>query len=218
MNSQKVQGGGLWNSTRPNISSETQNLLKVMMQESKLTNFQKRTLSNHVKSGTSLPTRVAPSFSIVDKKPEIPKPKRKTVDPREHKNGLRKLEEIVNSGAYEKSDYKPTLRKAITDDDKEKLSKIMAYGKDAAKWPQIKNVPQEEVDYESEPEPDRFDELQDEIKERVEFLETMTKLGKRKEYQAMIMTEISQKIREMELLDKTRIKELEELKRLRNNI
>lgn len=32
------------------------------------------------------------------------------------------------------------------------------------------------------------------------------------------MTEISQKIREMELLDKSRIKELEELKKMRNNL
>jgi hypothetical protein len=44
----------------------------------------------------------------------------------------------------------------------------------------------------------------------------MTALGKRKEYANIIMTEISQKIREMELIDKGRIKELEEMKRLRN--
>lgn len=34
--------------------------------------------------------------------------------------------------------------------------------------------------------------MQSEIHERAEFLDTMTKLGKRKEYQAIIMTEISQ--------------------------
>ena len=28
MSGQKLQGGGLWNSTRPTISNETQNLLK----------------------------------------------------------------------------------------------------------------------------------------------------------------------------------------------
>jgi hypothetical protein len=58
--------------------------------------------------------------------------------------------------------------------------------------------------------------VQNEIKERSEFLAEMTALGKRKEYAAMIMTEISQKIREMEVIDKTRIKELEDMKRLRN--
>lgn len=46
----------------------------------------------------------------------------------------------------------------------------------------------------------------------------MTKLGKRKQYQAIIMTEISQKIREMEVLDKTRTKELDELKNMKNNL
>lgn len=48
---------------------------------------------------------------------------------------------------------------AITDEDKEKLSKIMAYGKDANNWPKIKSAPEyDECDYESEPEKDRFDE------------------------------------------------------------
>jgi hypothetical protein len=44
----------------------------------------------------------------------------------------------------------------------------------------------------------------------------MTVLGKRKEYANIIMTEISQKIREMEVIDKSRTKELEEMKRLRS--
>ena len=49
MNNQASQGG-LWNTTRPNVSNETQNLLKVMMQEAKLTNFQRRTLTNSMQS------------------------------------------------------------------------------------------------------------------------------------------------------------------------
>ncbi|RNA12546.1 UPF0193 EVG1-like [Brachionus plicatilis] len=220
MSTQKIQGGGLWNSTRPNISNETQNLIKVMMQESKLTNFQKRTLGDHMKTGKSLPTKVGPTSMIKEKRPEKqPKQEKKIVDPRECKIGLRQYEDIVKSGAYDKSDFKPTIRKPITDEDKEKLSKIMAYGKDASNWPKIKSVPDYDEDiYESEPEKDRFDELQEEIQERAEFLDAMTKLGKRKQYQAIIMTEISQKIREMELLDKSRSKELEELKKLKNSL
>ena len=42
--------GGLWNTQKPTFSAETQALLKVMMQESKLTNFQRRTLNDSMSS------------------------------------------------------------------------------------------------------------------------------------------------------------------------
>jgi hypothetical protein len=46
---------------------------------------------------------------------------------------------------------------AITDKDKERLGKIMAYGRDVDKWPsnQPQQVERNEEDYE---EPDRFEE------------------------------------------------------------
>lgn len=75
MSNQRGQsGGGLWNTTRPSISAETQNMLKgnltpnfslfllgqrvifqfeVMMQESKLTNFQQRTINDKLSSNIS---------------------------------------------------------------------------------------------------------------------------------------------------------------------
>lgn len=214
--SQRIQGGGMWNSQRPTVSNETQNLLKTMMQESKLTNFQQRTLNSNIKSGQSLPRNVAPTHTIVNKRTPQPKAESKRIDPRRSDwVGTRKLDEIVDSGAYEKSDYKPVMRKAMTDQDKEHLGKIMAYGKDAVNWPKQKV----EIDYDiEEPEEiDRFDELKSEVNERVEFLDSMSKLGRRKEYQTIIMTEISQKIREMELLDKTRTAELNELIRKKEN-
>lgn len=50
MSNQNFAQGGLWNTTRAPISSETQNLMKVMMQEAKLTSFQRRTLNNTMQS------------------------------------------------------------------------------------------------------------------------------------------------------------------------
>ena len=50
MSGQRTQAGGMWNSQRPPISAETQNLLKTMMQESKLTSFQQRSLTTNVNS------------------------------------------------------------------------------------------------------------------------------------------------------------------------
>ncbi len=58
--------------------------------------------------GHSLPPRVAPDHTIVHKKIPQPLTKSKRVDPRSEWNGIRKLDDIVNSGAYEKSDFKPT--------------------------------------------------------------------------------------------------------------
>lgn len=103
-----------------------------------------------------MPTKVAPTHTIVEKKPQIPKQQSKVINPRTHKVQLRNLEDIKNSGAYEKSDYKPTPQRAITDQDKEHLGKIMAFGKDYDKWP--KNIVQEEEEEPNEPEMDRFDE------------------------------------------------------------
>ena len=56
-----------------------------------------------------------------------------------------------------------------------------------------------------EEEVDRFDEILQEIAERQQFLADMEKLGCRKNYENKILLEISQKIRELELIDKKRL-------------
>ena len=84
------------------------------MQESKLTNFQQRTLNESTKKGTSLPTNVAATFRTVNRKQPIPKKESKIVDPMTYKYGLRKYDEIKNSGAYEKSDYRPAYKSRVS--------------------------------------------------------------------------------------------------------
>lgn len=59
---------------------------------------------------------------------------------------------------------------------------------------------------------DRFQEVLDEIEERKQFLEDMTALGKGPQYQQLINTEISQKIRELEEIDRKRSEEISTLK------
>uniref|UniRef100_A0A8D0H4A3 Chromosome 22 open reading frame 23 n=1 Tax=Sphenodon punctatus TaxID=8508 RepID=A0A8D0H4A3_SPHPU len=134
------KGTGFWHAPRPHYSQETQELLKVMMQESRLTNFQQRHLTNCMK---------------------------------------RDLEK-----------------------EKERLQNILATGKVKAEQnPQRKPVQKVE---EETPEPDRFEELVNEIQERKIFLAEMEALGQDKQYQGIILTEISQKLREMEVIDKKR--------------
>uniref|UniRef100_A0A8C9CIR1 Uncharacterized protein n=1 Tax=Phocoena sinus TaxID=42100 RepID=A0A8C9CIR1_PHOSS len=58
------------------------------------------------------------------------------------------------------------------------------------------------------PELDRCEELVKEIQERKEFLADMEALGQRRQYRGIILTEISQKLQEMEDLDHKRSEEL----------
>lgn len=55
-----------------------------------------------------------------------------------------------------------------------------------------------------ESEEDRYEEVLNEIEERRQFLADMASLGQEQEYIHIINSEISQKIRELELLEKAR--------------
>uniref|UniRef100_A0A8C0HKF2 Chromosome 22 open reading frame 23 n=1 Tax=Chelonoidis abingdonii TaxID=106734 RepID=A0A8C0HKF2_CHEAB len=89
--------------------------------------------------------------------------------------------------------------------EKQRLQNILATGKDMVEQkPQQKPVQTEE----EIPEPDRFEELVNEIQERKEFLAEMEALGQSKQYRGIVLTEISQKLREMEIIDKKRSKDM----------
>ena len=61
----QVAKGGMFGTTNPQggISKDTQELLKVMMKESRLTNFQQRKLKESVSGSKPLPTKVPPTNS-----------------------------------------------------------------------------------------------------------------------------------------------------------
>lgn len=149
--------GGLWNATKPVYSQQTQSLLKTMMQEAKLTNFQQRTLNNTLRSGGSLPSKVAPTFSEKPRQPVVEKTPLKHVNPKTSKGGLKKLDDIIISGAYEKSDYRPRPVRAMTDKEKDRLANIMAFGTDIEKLnlQTKKEESEDEIEYK---EIDRFEE------------------------------------------------------------
>jgi len=97
----------------------------------------------------------------------------------------------------------------ISEKDKRRLQNVMAYGEDGKN---IEDVPRQKKpsprEMVQEKEVDRFDEVFQEIEERKAFLDEMEALGQGKQYRTIIATEISQKIRELELIDKERSKEL----------
>ncbi|KAK1155393.1 hypothetical protein AOXY_G27216 [Acipenser oxyrinchus oxyrinchus] len=199
-------GSGLWNYARhPQYSKETQELMKLMMQESRLTSFQQRQLNDRMKKGDSLPLKCNPTSSDDQKAPPPAPAPIKSLGVA-GKPQLRSAELCRSGNAYEREKFRP---RPIRDQEKEKrrLQNLLATGQDAPEnKPRKSSAPPE-----PEPERDRFQEVLDEISERQQFLEDMAALGRGRQYEALISTEISQKIRELEIIDKERSSELRKM-------
>ncbi|XP_018428081.1 PREDICTED: UPF0193 protein EVG1 [Nanorana parkeri] len=205
-NVQVPLGTGFWNSAKPaQYSKETQNLLKVMMQESRLTNFQQRQIKERLQTGDTLPVLCHPSSSIAQHKPRASEsmPKKKNIA--NARSVLRPAEKCQAGDAYSREKFQPRPTRDLNKE-KMRLQNIMATGKDLPDIPQA--LPQT-VETETE-ERDRFDELVAEMQERWDFLKEMEALGRGRQYYNIINTEISQMLREMEMIDKQRSAALRE--------
>ncbi|NXL74341.1 EVG1 protein, partial [Leptocoma aspasia] len=107
--------------------------------------------------------------------------------------------------AYAREKFQPQPTRDL-EKEKKRLQNILATGKDMVE-DEVKQAllrkKEEEI-----AEPDRFEELMNEIQERREFLAEMEALGQGKKYQGIVLTEISQKLHEMEFIDKKRSEEM----------
>ncbi|XP_077024905.1 UPF0193 protein EVG1 isoform X2 [Tamandua tetradactyla] len=196
-----TKGIGLWRCPkRATYTPGTCELLRVMMKESKLTNFQQRQIMDTVKRGDTLPLQCSPTSS---QRALPPKPPASAIHlppiltARPH---LRPANVCQANGAYSREQFKP---QAIRDLEKEKrkLQNIFATGKDPEEQKKKVTSVREE---DPTPELDRFEELVKEIQERKEFLADMEALGQGRQYRGIILAEISQKRREMEDIDHKR--------------
>ncbi|NWV36717.1 EVG1 protein, partial [Grantiella picta] len=110
--------------------------------------------------------------------------------------------------AYTREKFKPQPTRDL-EKEKRRLQNILATGKEEVE-DEVERVfvrkKEEEI-----AEPDRFEELMNEIQERREFLAEMEALGCGKQYQGIILTEISQKMHEMEIIDKKRSEEMRQI-------
>ena len=91
--------------------------------------------------------------------------------------------------------------------EKERLQNIMAFGDpltEDAFGEQIKAIRREAADDTADLCVDKFDQVMDEIRERQEFLKCINTHGEDREVNAKILTEISQRVRELKSIDKTR--------------
>nr|XP_014342880.1 PREDICTED: UPF0193 protein EVG1 isoform X2 [Latimeria chalumnae] len=183
-------------------------LLRVMMEESKLTNFQQRKIRETVKKGDVLPLRCKPTSSEIEKPLPTPPPPSRFVTP-SCKLHLRTAESCRAGDAYTREKFRPSATRDL-EKEKQRLQNILATGKEMPD-PKPKKRSVQRQEEEAHEATDRFVELENEIKERKEFLAEMEALGRGKQYCGIIQTEISQKIREMEELDRKRNSELKQL-------
>lgn len=201
-----AEGAGMFNLPKVAFSKQTQDLLKVMMAESKLTNFQQRQLKSTLQNGHSLPLECNPTSSVPGRVSKPAARKRRFHSPA--KQGLRTKDTInkLTEISHDDDDYRPRPIGYNSTKEKERLQNVMAFGKDLEP-PSSSTVHQPQREEEEE-EIDRFEEVMGEIEERRQFLEDMAALGQDKPHRNRILTEISQRIRELEVIDQARCAQL----------
>ncbi|NXI66711.1 EVG1 protein, partial [Anseranas semipalmata] len=183
--------------------------LSAMMEGAKLTSFQRRHLMDCLGRGDTLPLQCYPTSSKEPVpappafSPPLCQPSKLSAKPH-----LRPAKVCQAGDAYTREKFKPQARRDL-EREKQRLQNILATGKDVVEH----HVKQTLVQTKEEEiaEVDRFEELVNEVRERREFLAEMEALGQGKKYQRIILTEISQKMREMEIIDKKRSEEVREI-------
>ncbi|CAI2731486.1 unnamed protein product [Schistosoma spindalis] len=219
--------GGFWNTKKVNYSEETKKVLNDLVKESKIANFYRRSISDSIKNGESLSI----NFEIKSKigRTLLSEHKKKPI--KRIKRPQRRTKSLIElSGAYDPVPYNPspiTINTGAAE--KLRLAHLMTYGEEPT-WKSLQNdeIKDGRLEYlgrrilkypkidgdndyndkQIKTNKDRFEELIDEVNERSEFLTQMRKLGRLKEYQTTVETEISQLIREMEQIDLKRIKQM----------
>ncbi|XP_030594676.1 UPF0193 protein EVG1 isoform X2 [Archocentrus centrarchus] len=197
--SQSTAGGGLWNSPRATqFNKETQDMLKLMKQESRVTSLKRKQINRYPKSEAALPLTSAPAQpSTPDKSVQKGWPVR---------TQKRAAEGCRSGDSYAREKFCPGPTRDL-EKEKQKLQNIFALG---TEQPRAGSSQKSPLHHSSEaPKMDRYEEVLNEIEERQQFLEDMASLGQEKEYIDIINTEISQKIRELEILEKARVPRLD---------
>ncbi|XP_011143445.1 UPF0193 protein EVG1 homolog isoform X2 [Harpegnathos saltator] len=192
--------GAIHNPPRAKYSDDTRKLIKLLMEESKLTMLQKKTIQEAVDKGESLPpsidrrkTKAGDDITTEHSRVKAPNAWRR-----------RSQDAIVSSGAYEREQYRRTAPLPNKDKQKRHFACMMAFGKDMPETPhgpKILHRARREVQMMPE-NVDPLDELMAAIRERVEFLKDMEGLGMEKQYRPIIQQEIAQKIRLIEKMSK----------------
>lgn len=167
-------------------------MLSLMKQESRLTNLQRKQINKCPKNRAALP---------VTSDPTPPSTSCKSVQKRRPCLSQKRSAESCRSGnSYMREKFHPGPTRDL-EKEKRRLQNILATGKEENSAVSSHKAPACR-DPEVSEEDDRYLEVLNEIEERRQFLADMASLGQETNYIDIINTEISQKIRELEVLDK----------------
>ncbi|XP_066582747.1 UPF0193 protein EVG1 homolog [Prorops nasuta] len=202
---QRVEAGigAFHNPARTVYSDETKNLVKLLMEESKLSMMLRKSIQDAVDKGESLPTPSERSKSAVQKSCN----NNDSIFPSNFWK-KRSQETIISSGAYERDQFRRTTPLINKDKQKRHLACMMAYGKEIPETPhgpRILHKKRREAKL-----PENLDPMKDligGIRERLEFLKDMESLGLGKKYQPIIQQEIAHKIRMIEAVSNKNVPE-----------
>lgn len=171
------------------------------MQESRLTDFQQRQINNQLKNGGALP--VTFNVTSLEQKKVQSEPRVARGTSLIGHQQRRSAERCCAGDNYKREQFQPSATRDL-EKEKRRLQNVLSTGqKDAGL-----THSQRDSTERREQQIDRFQEVLDEIEDRRQFLEEMMALGKGHQYQHLINTEISQKICELEEIDRTRSEEL----------
>ncbi|GAB6025886.1 hypothetical protein CHUAL_011861 [Chamberlinius hualienensis] len=189
--------GGFWNSPVTKINKETKELLEVLLNESRLTLLQKQHIRTSIKNGEhhlpiNLPKRKTGKSATFHLK--------SASSPDSFAKGLRSRQSIISSGCYARAHYQTdNYLQKDSSVEKERLQNLLIYDQETA--PENVNDVEILFNKSTETPQDAIAQLEIEIEERQKFLEDMKRLGKDKKYKSIILTEISQRKRQIAALN-----------------
>lgn len=193
--------GGLWNCARPiQYSQETKELLKLLMQESHLANVQKRRIRECLSNGA--PLHLA-CVSNPSPPPAQLKPSRTRGLP--SKSQKRSMEQCKAGDSYVREKFRPGPTRD-GEKEKQRFQRILEMGKDE---PTVAVNQRPLISAEAPQKKEIFEEIMEEIEERRQFLDDMASIGQEQLYVNIINSEISQRLRELKLLEKSSNQTLE---------
>nr|XP_043884223.1 UPF0193 protein EVG1 isoform X1 [Solea senegalensis] len=169
----------------------------VMMQESRLSNLQRKQINECLKNGAALPLVPEHTSPTTPAQPKSSKSVHKHLPGKPQR---RSAESCRSGNSYVREKFWPVPTRDL-EKEKRRLQHMMATGQEEPTAASSLNAPTCWRSGVME-ERDRYQEVLDEIEERRQFLSEMASLGQEKKYMSIINTEISQKIRELEALDK----------------
>ncbi|XP_055592098.1 UPF0193 protein EVG1 homolog [Uranotaenia lowii] len=198
--STRVAQGGLFHAPKAKYTKETQDLIKVLMEEAKLTILQRNKINYHLRTGEPLPPPKEPKFEQ-EYSNFLPVPiPRKSIK-------KRSLSTIIESGAFDVEKYTPKEVKQPIEKTKLKLQEQMAgckiFPDDGRRKVTRRQSDSELLEYNM---PDREAELLEEINERVEWLSEMEALGEGKKHRQVIHAQIADRLNELKRLEKDQMK------------